>query len=372
MTRVCFFGAYDPGYPRNRILREGLRRAGLVVGEARVSEHRVLRRYPELLAAFVTGAREADVLLVPEFRHKDMPLARMLAGRRTVVFDPLVSRHDTLVSDWKLHREGSLQARWNEHLDRWALGLADLVLCDTWAHGALFEQLGAPRAKLRRVLVGAEDAFFGVPPRLESGEGPVRVLYVGGFLPLHGTLTIVEAFARLERDGRKLPEWRAEMVGVGIEHEAARGLAERCGLTRVGFPGRVDYADSPRLLADADIVLGAFGRGEKAGRVIPHKLYQGLAAGRAVVTGDGEGVREVFEPGRDLCLVPRGDAASLATALARLIGDADARRALGARARERALEVATPERVGESLRAAIEGAGIVAGPDRARRGPVAA
>jgi glycosyltransferase involved in cell wall biosynthesis len=350
--RVCFFGAYDPAYPRNRILREGLVRNGVAVSEARVEEHRAFRRYPALVLAFLRAGRDADALLVPEFRHKDMPLARRLAGRRRLVFDPLVSRYDTLVSDWGLHAEGSAQARWNRRLDEWSLAQADVVLCDTWAHGALFESLGVPRARLRRVLVGCEDAFFAAAPPPVSG--PIRVLYVGGFLPLHGTLTIVEAVARLERDSGKLPEFRVGMVGKGIDWNEARTAAERAGLERIDFPGGTDYADSPRIVSECHIMLGAFGTSEKAGRVIPHKVYQGLAAGRAVVTGDGPGVREVFEPGEHLVLVPRGDPTALAAALARLIGDTAERERLGRAGRDRALEVATPDQVGRSLRAAFE------------------
>ncbi|HEY6865920.1 MAG TPA: glycosyltransferase family 4 protein, partial [Candidatus Eisenbacteria bacterium] len=276
---------------------------------------------------------------------------------RRLVFDPLVSRHDTLVEDWGLHAPRSLQARWNLGIDRWSLGLADLVLCDTWAHGALYERLGVPRARLARVPVGAEARFFDVPPA--AGEGVLRIAYVGGFLPLHGTLTIVEALARLERQGG-LPEYRCEMVGRGIEFDAARALAHRLGLARVDFSGPVEYAAAPMVLARADIVLGAFGAGGKAGRVIPHKVWQGLAAGRAVVTGDGDGLRELFEPGRDLWAVPRGDPAALADGLARLLGDRALRAALSERGRARAREVGTPERVGATLRAVLEAPGTVA------------
>jgi glycosyltransferase involved in cell wall biosynthesis len=356
--RICFFGAWDPAYPRNRILREGLRRAGAEVLEARVRERRAFRRYPALLAAFARAARPADVLFVPEFRHKDMPLARLLVGRRRLVFDPLVSRHDTLVADWGLHAEGSLQARWNRQLDRWSLALADLVLCDTWAHGSLYESMGVPRARLRRVLVGAEDTFFAVgatgPP---PASGPVRIVYVGGFLPLHGTRVVVEAVALLERRATDLPAFQVEMVGRGIEWTAAREQAERLGLRRISFPGSVPYAQAPQTLAAAHVVLGAFGAGAKAGRVIPHKVYQGLAAGRAVVTGDGEGLREVCEPGRHVAAVPRGDAEALAETLARLIGHAGEREALAQAGRGLALEVATPDRVGASLLEALADAG---------------
>jgi len=349
--RVCFFGAYDPDYPRNRILREGLKRAGVEVREARVRERRALFRYPALVLALARNLDRAGVVVVPEFRHKDVPLARLLKGGRTLVFDPLVSRHDTLVADWGLHPAGSAQARWNLRLDRWALSLADLVLCDTWAHGELFVSLGAERARLRRVLVGAEDAFFNLSP--PPATDPVRIVYVGGFLPLHGIAVVVEAAARLERDAARLPPWRFELFGKGIELERARSLAARSRLERLDFPGAVPYRESPRVLGEAHVVLGAFGAGEKAGRVIPHKVYQGLAAGRAVVTGDGAGLREVFEPGVQLLAVPRGDPEALAAALRELIASPERRCSLGARARERAREVATPERVGESLRDAL-------------------
>jgi glycosyltransferase involved in cell wall biosynthesis len=318
-----------------------------------VPERRAWRRYPALAAAFARGVDGAGVLLVPEFRHKDMPLARLLRGKRMLVFDPLVSRHDTLVEDWALHARGSWQAGWNRWIDRAALSLADLVLCDTWAHGALFETLGARRERLRRVLVGAEDEFFRVGP--PGPAAPVRIVYLGGFLPLHGIPLVLEALARLERGAERLPPWEVVLAGRGILHEAAVAFVARQKLERVTFTGAIPYADAPRVLAGAHIVLGAFGAGEKTGRVIPHKVYQGLAAGRAVLTGDGPGLREVFEPGRDLIAVRRGDPAAIAEALGGLIASAPRREALGQAGRARALEVATPERVGESLRDAIEG-----------------
>ena len=350
--RVCFAGAYDPGYPRNRILRAGLARAGVSVVEARVRERRAWLRYPELGLALLRGAESWDVILIPEFRHKDVPLARLLRGPSRLVFDPLVSRWDTLVQDWGLHAAGSAQARWNRGIDRLAFRCADLVLCDTWAHGALFESLGAPRDRLRRVLVGAEDEFFelGSPP----AEGPVRVLYLGGFLPLHGVTVIVDAIARLEGMSAPLPDWRVDMVGRGIDFDRVRAQAERAQLTRLELPGARPYAQAPAAFASAHIVLGAFGTTPKAGRVIPHKVYQGLAAGRAVVTGEGPGVREVFTPDEHLIAVPRGDAVALAEALARLIRDESLRQRVGAAGRARAREVATVDAVGSSLLGALE------------------
>ena len=360
MTTVCCFGGYDPDYPRNRIVRAGLTAAGFGVVEARATAKRAWRRWPALASAWSRVAKRTDVLLVPEFRHKDVPLARALKGARPLVFDPLVSRWDTLVGDWQLHAPGSAQARWNRGIDRVAFTAADRLLCDTWAHGELFVELGAVRTRLRRVLVGAEQEFFDIPPPPAAageagGSGPVRITYVGGFLPLHGVGTLLEAARILESRASSLPPFVVQLVGDGIEHESARTFARDHDLQRVEFAGRQSYADAPRVLAASHIALGAFGAGAKTGRVIPHKLWQGLAAGRAVVTGDGDGPREVFEDEVHVKLVPRGEAEPLADALAQLLRSPALRAGLGAAGRERALELGSPRAVGAQFAAALEG-----------------
>jgi glycosyltransferase involved in cell wall biosynthesis len=349
-VNVCFFGAYDPAYPRNRMLRAGLASRGVEVSEVRVGERRAVLRYPALLAAWARTRPKADVLLVPEFRHKDVPLARRLAGRRRLVFDPLVSRHDTLVGDWAMHRPDSAQARWNAWLDRWTLGLADQVLCDTWAHGELFASLGVEPERLRRVPVGAEPEFFAVPP--VPAREPVALLYAGGFLPLHGVPVLLSAIALLELR-TDLPRFEVTLIGRGIEHDRARRQAERDSLATVRFTGPRPYAELPSSLASAEIVLGAFGSSPKAGRVIPHKVWQGMAAGRAVVTGDGAGVRELFVPDQHLALAPRGDAGALAATLAALLRDPARRAALGREARLEAQRIGTVDAIGAELAAAL-------------------
>lgn len=325
-------GAWDPGYPRNRIVRAALAYSGHQVLDVRVRARRAWLRYPALAAAFGREGLAADVVWVPEFRHKDVVVARLLAGSRPLVFDPLVSRWDTLVGDWQLHRADSLQARWNRALDRWSLRAADRVLCDTWAHGELFVRLGARRGQLRRLLVGAEDVFFDIGP--PPASGPVRILYVGGFLPLHGIGTLLDAAGRLEH--MALPEYEVVLAGRGIESDAARAHVAREGLRHVRFVGATPYAEAAQWFTQAHIALGVFGTGAKTDRVIPHKLWQGLASGRAVVTGDTAGAREVFRDREHLRLVPCGDGGALADALAGLVRDAAAREQLGAAGRARA------------------------------------
>jgi glycosyltransferase involved in cell wall biosynthesis len=352
VSAVCFFGGYDAGYPRNRILRAGLEQSGVEVLECRApGQWRAFRRYPALAARFARGGRAAGVLLVAEFRHKDMPLARCLKGRRRLIFDPFVSREDTLVGDWGMHQPGSLQARWNGMWDRWSLALADTVLCDTWEHGKLYQALGVPAERLVRVLVGAEDRFFEVPDYVPR-PGRLRVLYVGGFLPLHGVSVLLEAADRLKARA-DLPDYEIVMAGSGRERERAGAFAAERGLPAVRFTGEWPYPRLPELLATADLVLGAFGAGGKAGRVIPHKVYQGVAAGRAVLTGDSPALREVFEPERHVAAVTRGDPDELAATLAALLADTERRTRLARSGRARAREVGAPGPIGRSLAEAL-------------------
>ena len=68
--------------------------------------------------------------------------------------------------------------------------------------------------------------------------------------------------------------------------------------------------------------------------VIPNKVYQALAVGRAVVTADTPAIRELFTDGEQLLTVPPGDARALADAIERLQHDGSLRRRLAARGGE--------------------------------------
>jgi glycosyltransferase involved in cell wall biosynthesis len=70
---------------------------------------------------------------------------------------------------------------------------------------------------------------------------------------------------------------------------------------------------------------------------LPKALIDAAACGRAIVTCDVPGCREVVREGDNGLLVPPRDAAALAAALRRLLADAALRRAMGERGRARAV-----------------------------------
>jgi glycosyltransferase involved in cell wall biosynthesis len=258
------------------------------------AELRLLRRSSE----------HYDAVIVGYPGHFDLPGARRAARGAPVLFNPLVSLADTLVSDRARFRAGSLPARVLALVDRRALRAADVVVADTEQQARFLAEL----ADLERVevcFVGAEERVF--------RPGPVgaftHVLFVGKLIPLHGLETILEA-------ARLAPELPFRIVGSG----QLGGLLERRSANVEWVPW-VEYEQLAGELHASGASLGIFGRSEKAARVIPNKAFQALACGTPLVTADTPAARELLVGDESALLVPPGDASALANALRRLASD---------------------------------------------------
>ncbi|GAB3334373.1 glycosyltransferase [Marilutibacter aestuarii] len=331
--RVVFWGTYDTGKPRTRILREGLSRQGVELHEIHASTWegiedksqlrgfvrlagialRWLFSYPRLAWRLARVARP-DLVLVGYPGHVDVFIAALVCRFRRipVAWDVFLSAYDTICLDRRLLREGSLAARLLRRLEASAIARADYVFMDTQAHARRIERLfDLPKGHCDAVWVGVEAERFPRLPLAQRGHGPFRVLFYGQFIPLHGITTIIEA-ARLLR--QRDIEWR--LVGVGQEAPRIRALLDADPLPRVSWMEWVPYEALAGELREADICLGIFGDSEKAASVIPNKVFQIVASGRPLVTRDGPAAREllVSQPGCTY-LVPCADAKSLADAL---------------------------------------------------------
>jgi glycosyltransferase involved in cell wall biosynthesis len=109
-------------------------------------------------------------------------------------------------------------------------------------------------------------------------------------------------------------------------------LASSLGLRNVDFIPWVPFERLPDRIAAADVFLGIFGDTAKAGRVIPNKVFQGMAMGAAIVTRDSPAIRRVLRDGDSALIVPPADPVALAAAIQRL-RDPELRAKLGRGAR---------------------------------------
>lgn len=353
--RVLFFGTFESDYPRNRILRAGLAARGVAVTacheavwertadktagyRGRLAKGRLGAR---LLAAharlgwrYLRGLPPHDVILVGYLGHFDVPLARLagwLAGR-PVVFDAFVSLVDTSVGDRRLTPPRSPLALALEAADRLSCRLADRVVVDTEEHAAFFrDRLGVDPAKLVVVPVGADEAVVRPPTEaVARDDDAFTVLLYGKFTPLHGVEHVIEAARLLEARGAAL---ELVLLGAGQERERAVRRVRELDLRSVRLRDPVPHAELVRVIAASDLVLGLFGASAKAGRVVPNKVYEGLAMGKPVLTADTPAVRRLLRPGEEVAVVPPADPGALADAVASLAADPAARARLGAAGR---------------------------------------
>jgi glycosyltransferase involved in cell wall biosynthesis len=362
---ICFFGGYDETYPRNAVLGSGLKANGVSVSRCRVNPGgRFWVRYPLLTSRWISLAKgdgpPPSFLFVPEFCQKDVPLARILAlvSSRRLIFDPLASRFETKILDWRRNPEGSLAAWWNKVIDLWALKLSDLVLADTQAHKDYYcRQFGLDGRKIEVVPVGFDDHIFRkslIQTRSASGTGnrPFTALFFGSFLPLHGADVIVRAAQRVWPEDKEV---RFLFVGKGQTFPLVRRLAADLGLENVFFEnwvGQTFLAD--KIAAEADVCLGIFGRTEKAGRVVPHKIFQSMALRKPVVTSRTPAVQEFFSHRKNIFLCERADPKSLARAILELKNEVSLREDIAEKGCRLAWEKFSPRALGGALKDMLE------------------
>lgn len=351
--RVLYFGTYDREYPRNAQVISALRGAGVDVREhhAGVWEGRRHSWRAGPLAAARLALAEAkllcpprndfDVLIVGYPGHADLPAARLAARGRPIVFNPLVSLLDTFVGDRGRFRPASPAAMLLRALDVGALRAADLVVADTCAHASFLAELaGIARSRVQVCFVGAEERLFAPG---WSPEAPFEALFVGKLIPLHGLATVVEA-------ARLAPEVRFRIVGSGQLQSELGTLPPNAV-----HESWVDYEALPARLHRAGCALGIFGTSDKAGRVIPNKVFQALACGTPVITADTPAARELLEPEASALLVPPGDPEALAAAARRLAADEALARRIGSAGRAAYDRHASEAVLGRRWRELLEG-----------------
>ena len=144
---------------------------------------------------------------------------------------------------------------------------------------------------------------------------------VAGLRVMKGHTVVIEAAGRLLATGRAP---RFVFVGRGVMESSIREAIRTAGLdAQITVSGFVD--DLPRVLAALDVVLYVPLESDGMSRVV----FECLAAGRPLIASRVGVVPEVLTDGGDAALVPAGDAAALADAIARLLEEPAARERLG-------------------------------------------
>jgi len=168
-----------------------------------------------------------------------------------------------------------------------------------------------------------------------SLDGRPVVAYAGTLaLQNHPVDLLIEAFVQV---ADALPTAALLIIGGGEDLPLLCDLAVRRGLRdRVYFTGQLPYHAVPAYLALADLSVDPVRDDPVARARSPLKLFESMALGVPVITGDVGDRAELLDGGASGVLVRPDDSTALAEAIRDLLHDLPRRQALAAAGRERA------------------------------------
>lgn len=234
--------------------------------------------------------------------------------------------------------------------ERELVGGSDAVVVpsDALAEHAL--RLGASRDAVHVLPNAVDPELFPAPPipssrRLEQLRGRFVTAFAGSLKPWHGVEILLAAFRLLLRS---TPEAHLLVLGDGPLKQQVDGAVGSLGADRVTAPGAVTHATVPGWLAQADAGVAPY-PDQPDFYFSPMKVVEYQAAGLAAVASDLGHIRRQIQDLETGLLVPAGDPAQLAAALARLARRPTLARRLGRQARAAVLTEHTWHRVAQRV-----------------------
>lgn len=325
---ILFITGRELSYARNEVLLRAFQQLGQVDIIATTQQPtslftNSLRMAMAALPRLLT--RSYDLIFIGFYGHLILP---MVSGviRRPLLFDAFVSNYDTLCFDRQRFAPNSLLGRATFWLDQSTCRRADHVLLDTQHHVDYFvETFNLAPAKLTAIPVGCSEAIYHPQPNPRTGatvtDKQTLVLSYTTFLPLHGMEIVLHAAAQLQ--GAPI---HFRLIGAGPRLAEIKALATTLNLSNLTFVPPVPPSTLAKEIAAADICLGGhFGESNKAGRVVPGKIYQMLAMSKALIAGNTPANRALLQDKQHALLVPPTDPDALAAAILTLHNNPDLR-----------------------------------------------
>lgn len=219
---------------------------------------------------------------------------------------------------------------------RWACQFADCILVNAVAVKQWLIGEGYDAAKIVVIPNGVELSRF---DRVDGGESPFRglgiphgapvVLVVSRLNPLKGLETFLQAAALVATE---FPTVRFVIVGDTNPNERPYWSTLTSLTVRLGLTDRLTFAglrrDVPQLLSAATISVMP-----SLNEALSNVVLESMAAGAPVVATRVGGTPEAIADGVNGLLVPPGDPAAMANAMAALLRDPSRARRLGDAAR---------------------------------------
>jgi len=226
----------------------------------------------------------------------------------------LLFSHDSLAGKFYLASEKLLMLR------------GDLFLFESAYSAEVFRRkIGKPRGLVRIVHNGvSRKEFAPIVPASDATD----LVFMGEFRPVKGIDILIDAIARLDRQGRPVS---ATLVGDGPDRDALRAQVERLGLGR-------SVIFRPPMPAREAQALGRIMVIPSRAESLPYVVLEAAAAGMPLITTKVGGIPEIYGPLTDHLAAPQ-DVGALAEMITRNMDKPAATAELARRLRDRVAEL---------------------------------
>ncbi len=231
-------------------------------------------------------------------------------------------------------RVAERDAHWRLRLDRWTGQRVARWVCVSQSVARFaVRQAGLPEARLVVIPNGVRLPPSGrlktLPEDLGMAPGRRFAVYVGRLAPQKSVETLLQAAARWMP---VVPDADLVLAGEGPEHPRLAQQSHHLGIaSRVHFVGFREDVES-LLAASAMVVHAAAWEG------MANSVLEAMAAGRAVVATDAEGMRDLLEPASAAQIVPLGDPEAMAARVVEFLSHPTLAEVVGAANRRRVAE----------------------------------
>ena len=296
--KILFTCADKPSISRNRFHRSTLKEK-FEYTECISKGKSYVSRIPSILARLPFKMIGKDAYFVSYMGHFLVVLMRPFT-KKPIIFDFYLSIYDMMCNDRKVYAPHSILGKMTYWIEKKSLEKADYIIVDTQALiKSLSDMYGISVDKFVRVpLTINEDNIFKkeVKPYKEN----FTVLYVGSYIPLHGTEVIVEAARILQEKGENIS---ILMIGKGPDYDKCQALVQKYDLKNIEFKGFMPLEELNYYYNATDINLGLFNEGERANAVVLNKTNDSFRVGKPHLTLKTDAMSEAFVDNEDIFYV---------------------------------------------------------------------
>ena len=305
---ICYFGLFDPGFGRNKVYIDGLRKNGVKVIVCSDNTKGV-RKFWNLFKMHLRLRHTYDLMIVGYPPYIIVPFARLISTA-PVASDTMDSFYETTIISHGSFENNPLRIPYARFIDWLNIRFANYIIVGTDNQKRSFiYKLGAVVEKMITVYNGVDDSSFYFDPKI--GKLPnFTVLFRGRINIEAGLPYVIRAAKMLEPEGI---DFLIIGYGWGDAAKEFKRVLQRENASNIRHIDRqLPFDELRNLMLSCHISLGQLSDNERLLRSTPHKVYESMAMRLPYVSARAIALQEIMTDGTHCLMVNPNDPTDLA------------------------------------------------------------